>query len=357
MSQGHVIIVGAGVIGLSIAVKLSKYMRITVIARELPGDSGIDYASPWAGAHFRPIPAKTEEERKEQAWMRHTYQEFEKIARDHPEAGVEFIPAVEYFDTADATSLLAEEKGYTTWPEFRILDPAEYPSQHPSIRLGVTYRSWVLNSPVYLKWLQTRAEAQGTRFIRAPLTDLEQAASVYLENKSKNESDHISAVVDASGRGFNDPKSFPLRGQFIIVSNHCDKTISHHWSDGSFTVIIPRPLGGGTVIGGTKEPNNLSEDIDDAATEDILKRVRALCPEMVDEQADEFASTNGFDIKQVYVARRPMRRGGLHFVLGSSVAHGDDRIPLISCYGAGQNGYKISWALADDIDRFFSSPK
>ncbi|KAJ5951352.1 D-amino-acid oxidase [Penicillium vulpinum] len=314
MGQGHVIIVGAGVLGLSAAVKISKHMRVTVIARELPGDVGIDYASPWAGAHFRPTPAKTDEERIEQTYMRQTYQEFEEIARNYPEAGVDFIPAVEYFDTADAASFLAEENGYTTWPDFRILDPTEYPSQYPSIQLGVTYRSWVLNSPVYLRWLQTRAEVQGARFIRANLTELGQAVSVYLENKSRDDSDNISAVIDASGRGFDDPDSFPSRGQFIIVSNHCGKTISHHWSDGSSTVIIPRPLGGGTVIGGTKEPNNWSEDIDDASTEDILKRVRDLCPEMVDEQADKLASTNGFDLKQVYVARRPMRRGGLRFV-------------------------------------------
>lgn len=117
--------------------------------------------------------------------MRQTYQEFEKIAKHHPEAGVDFIPAVEYFDTADATSFLAEENGYTTWPDFQILDPTQYPPQYPSIQLGVSYRSWVLNSPVYLKWLQTRAEAQGTRFIRANLTDLEQVVSVYRENTSR----------------------------------------------------------------------------------------------------------------------------------------------------------------------------
>ncbi|KXG51583.1 D-amino-acid oxidase [Penicillium griseofulvum] len=357
MGQDHVIIVGAGVIGLSIAVKLSKHMKVTIIARELPGDVGIDYASPWAGAHFRPTPAKTDEERKEQAWMRHSYQEFEKIAKNHPEAGVDFIPAVEYFDTTDATSFLNEENGYTTWPDFHIIDPAQYPSQYPSIQLGVTYRCWVLNSPVYLKWLQTRAEAQGTGFIRAHLTDLEQAVSVYLETKSQDESDHVSAVVDASGRGFNDPESFPSRGQFIIVSNHCEKTISHHWSDGSSTVIIPRPLGGGTVIGGTKEPNNWSEDIDDASTKDVLKRVRDLCPEMIDEQADELASTNGFDVKQVYVARRPMRRGGLNLVLGSSVALNDGHVPVISCYGAGASGYKISWGVAEKVAEFLSPTK
>lgn len=97
-----------------------------------------------------------------------------------------------------------------------------------------------------------------------------------------------------------------------------------------------------------------SEDIDDASTEAILKRVRDLCPEMIDEQADGLPSTNGFNIKQVYVARRPMRRGGLHFVTGHLVDHAKNTLPLVTCYGAGANGYKISWGLAGEIDKFLS---
>jgi D-amino-acid oxidase len=87
---------------------------------------------------------------------------------------------------------------------------------------------------------------------------MDEAVSVFQEKIQESEKSDIRAVINATGRGFNDPDSFPSRGQFIIVSNQCDKTISHHWADGSSTVIIPRPLGGGTVIGGTKEPNNWS---------------------------------------------------------------------------------------------------
>lgn len=97
-----------------------------------------------------------------------------------------------------------------------------------------------------------------------------------------------------------------------------------------------------------------SEDIDDASTEAILKRVRDLCPEMICEQADGPLSTNGFDIKQVYVARRPMRHGGLHFVTGQIVDQDKSTLPLVSCYGAGANGYKISWGLAGEIAEFLS---
>lgn len=97
-----------------------------------------------------------------------------------------------------------------------------------------------------------------------------------------------------------------------------------------------------------------SEDIDDASTEAILKRVRDLCPEMIYEQADGLSSPSGFDIKQVYVARRPMRRGGLHFVTGQIVDRAKSTLPLVSCYGAGANGYKISWGLASKIAEFLS---
>lgn len=245
--------------GLSCAVQLSRTGHsVTVIARDLPGDSHIDYASPWAGAHFRPSPAKTPTEQLEQQLMRDTYSEFEILAKEHPESGVKIVPAIEYFDSTDAESFLAKENGYIDWPDFRILKSEDYPAHHKSIQLGVTYRSWVLNSPVYLQWCRKQAEEQGAKFVRANVASMEEAVSI-LECQSRgSDAVDILAVINATGRGLNDPDSFPSRGQFIIVSNQCDKTVSHHWADGSSTVIIPRPLGGGTVIGGTKEPSNWS---------------------------------------------------------------------------------------------------
>lgn len=86
---------------------------------------------------------------------------------------------------------------------------------------------------------------------------MEDAIAIFRQGTSRDQDGaSIHAVVDTSGRGLNDPDSFPSRGQFIVVSNRFDKTVSHHWADGSSTVIIPRPLDGGTVIGGTKEPDN-----------------------------------------------------------------------------------------------------
>lgn len=79
--------------------------------------------------------------------MQETYREFEAVANKYSEAGVQFVPAIEYFDSAGPDSFLAKENGYIDW-RFRTLASHEYPIDHASIQLGVRYRAWVLNSPV-----------------------------------------------------------------------------------------------------------------------------------------------------------------------------------------------------------------
>ncbi|RAO65505.1 uncharacterized protein BHQ10_001517 [Talaromyces amestolkiae] len=273
------------------------------------------------------------------------------LPHENPECGVKFVPAIEYFDSADADSFLAKENGYIDWPDFRILKSEEYPVHHEPINLGVTYRSWVLNSPVYLQWCHKQAKEQGAQFIRANVVSMEEAISIFQGQSQGSDADDIQAVINATGRGLNDPDSFPSRGQFIIVSNQCDKTISHHWADGSSTVIIPRPLGGGTVIGGTKEPNSWSEDISDTVTKTILKRVAGICPELIDRADNGTDEAHGFEIRQVYAARRPMRRGGLRLEK-EMLSQG---IPIVHCYGAGASGFKISWGVAKQVERLISS--
>ncbi|KAJ5825201.1 FAD dependent oxidoreductase superfamily [Penicillium riverlandense] len=360
------IVVGAGVLGLSSAIQLARQGHaVTVIARELPGDFDIEYASPWAGAHFRPTPANNASERFEQELMHETYEELKAMAESHPDSSVRFVRAVEYFDAASpaySDETLVKQNGYADWPDFRILDQSELPSDHDAIQLGVTYTGWVLNSPVYLTWLHRQAQELGVRFIRARLTALEEAVFIHRENESAPRT-NVRAVINASGRGFHDPDSFPSRGQFILVSNPCNETISHHWADGSTTVIIPRPLGGGTVIGGTKESNNWSPSISNAATGTILARAAKLYAPLV-SGASSNQDASGFDIKQVYIGRRPMRKGGLR--LEKQILDFQDTaedglksvsrsIPVVHCYGAGASGFKISWGVARRVARLVAA--
>lgn len=130
---------------------------VTVVARELPGDWDIDYASPRAGAHFRPVPLKTDQDVFENELMREGYDEFRRLADDPnlADAGVEFVPALEYFEKSLTDSDL---EMFSKWPGYRMLAPEELPTagKASNIQAGLTYEAWVVNSPVYLKWLKNK---------------------------------------------------------------------------------------------------------------------------------------------------------------------------------------------------------
>ncbi len=161
-------------------------------------------------------------------------------------------------------------------------------------------------------------------------------------------------VVNASGRGFGDANCFPSRGQFMLITNDYHSTVSHHSADGHSTVIIPRPHGG-TVIGGTKEPNNWSPNNSPSAIDEILQRIAVVCPDLPQAFTDAPPSAPTIQVQQAYIGRRPMRKGGLRLdkevlaILKTSdngLKNEEAAISIVHRYGAGPNGYKIGWAAA-----------
>ena len=51
----NVVVIGAGVSGLTTALQLAKRgISVTVVAKHMPGDYDIEFASPWAGANYLP---------------------------------------------------------------------------------------------------------------------------------------------------------------------------------------------------------------------------------------------------------------------------------------------------------------
>lgn len=89
MSEKSIVVVGAGVAGLTTALLLSKnpHFMITIAAKHMPGDYDIEYASPWAGANYMPVSVKGSiaAERDKNTWP-----PLEDLAQNHPEAGVHF---------------------------------------------------------------------------------------------------------------------------------------------------------------------------------------------------------------------------------------------------------------------------
>jgi len=84
--------ISAGVIGLTIALQLTKTRatkyNVTVVAEHMPGDESPYYTSPWAGANYLPMSM---EGTPSQRWERATGPELWSLADTTPEAGVKAI--------------------------------------------------------------------------------------------------------------------------------------------------------------------------------------------------------------------------------------------------------------------------
>lgn len=91
---------------------------------------------------------------------------------------------------------------------FRILDRSELPDD--KVSLGFEYDTWCVNPMVYCSFLLNRFVFRGGRILRREISRPEEVFEM------RDLGGPIKAIVNASGMGFNDPKSFIIRGMPTI---------------------------------------------------------------------------------------------------------------------------------------------
>lgn len=84
MTAYDVVVLGAGVIGLSTALELvSRGYNVAVVAKDLPCDlHSTGFASPWAGANWC---SYAEDDKQQQEWDRVSYAAFLELAQQRPD--------------------------------------------------------------------------------------------------------------------------------------------------------------------------------------------------------------------------------------------------------------------------------
>lgn len=329
-----IIVIGAGVIGLSTATLLqSSYptCRVIVVAAELPTTCSptADYASLWAGAHYRPCPGTTPQIKVEAELAVRTATRMRSIARESPEAGVGTMLGKEYLDNPPEENLVLRTGDVYAWPGdgFRVLDQAELPA---GVRWGCEYETYSVHVPLYCTWLLEGFNARGGRLVQRKLGSAEEAFEI---------SSEATVVVNCSGRNFDrDPKVKIVRGQTVLVRQEYHSTITRQTKDGSWAFLIPRPQGGGTIIGGTKEVGDWEPAAKPETRLQLLRQSVESFPDFVD-------AVEKFDVVRDNVGRRPWREGGLRMEIeggkrGKKIVHG---------YGAGGRGYELSWGVAERL--------
>lgn len=348
---------------------LAETFPTDVIATPDPDPS---YATTLAGAHFRPIPAVSPQLKHEAQLAKKTYETWKRVARDAPEMGVRMCEGIEFID-AGAPALRdyqALEREYVGQEGFRLIDmrdvkgPGGPQKKEGSEMLGASipdgtafgcrYDTYTIDTEICAVHLLRRFRINGGSVIRKRLRKIEEAFEAIPADKRAG---NIPLVINCSGMGFDDPSTFVIRGQTCLVRNVLPddefKTITRQLRDGSWSFIIPRPLLGGTIVGGTKQPNDWSCNPDPQVREQLLQNAAELCPSLL-------GRNKKWDVVRDIVGRRPARKGGIRLELetlvdeyNSSKNNGDLETAqgksVIHAYGVGGRGWELSWGIAEEV--------
>ncbi|KAL7933140.1 FAD dependent oxidoreductase [Trichoderma chlorosporum] len=323
-----IVIVGAGIIGLDVALVLAERGLgpfITVIAEHLPGDTSANYTSPWAGCNFSGISGTDANALK---WDRLGYSHLTKLASEHgDEAYIRRTDSIEYWDEHVPHEKIRAFSEYLE--DFKEIPRHELPS---GVKFGISFTTLTLNAPKHIEYLFHRLKDQyGVHFARQRFPTIQAAYS----------SPTTKVVINCTGiaaktlPGVEDAKCYPTRGQVVLVKAPLVKrNIMRHGKDYE-TYVIPRPGTDGHVILG----GYMQKSVSDGATysyetESIVNRCLKLCPEL--QQFDVIASFAGL---------RPSREGGARIEREEIVVDGKKKV-LVHNYGAGGTGYQAGYGMA-----------
>ncbi|KAK8081342.1 hypothetical protein PG996_000123 [Apiospora saccharicola] len=353
-SRDAIVVVGAGIIGLNVASILADQglgQYVTVIAEHLPGDTSINYTSPWAGANFSAISGNDANALR---WDRTGYQHLTRLAQQvGAESFVQQTPSTEYWDDKVSDDKMQSLSEYlndvspsttarssrtvhgvlTRMHQFQIVPETQLPS---GVASGLKYTTVTINAPEHIKFLHLRLKDQhGVRFLRKKIADIKDAylgsQTQVVFNCTGNASAHLAGVED--------PKCYPTRGQIVLVkAPDVHQNVMRHGRD-YVTYIIPRPFSNGNVIlGGYMQKGVSTSDTFSHETESILERTGELSSEV----------RNGSpEIMAVLAGLRPSREGGARVEAVQLKVRDQDRL-LVHNYGAGGTGFQAGYGMAVD---------
>jgi D-amino-acid oxidase len=310
-AQPHVVVVGAGVIGLTSAVRLAEAgHHVRVVARETLSDT----RSAIAGAIWGPYVIN---DSRVVRWSLSSYEEFAVLEQDE-RSGVSMLPGVE------AGMTPAEPPAWVPGlQEFRLVGAADLPDGYVA---GWHYHAPAIDMPAFLVFLTQRLSELGVSVdvVDAPFKSMDELA------------DLSSAVVNCTGYGARDlvpdPELYPVRGQLLETENPgiADSWFSDYPESQTPTYFIAHR--GHVIMGGTIDPHatDLTPDLG------IAEKLRARCAVAAPELQTAAIRRHRVDLRP----SRPTVRLERVVHRGSTVVHN---------YGHGGSGVTLSWGCAGDV--------
>ncbi|KAJ3981775.1 hypothetical protein F5890DRAFT_1533481 [Lentinula detonsa] len=378
----EIIVLGAGVIGLTTAIKIqeakgSEY-NVTIIAETFPTDPRtIKYTSFWAGAQY--VATRTEDLNL----RRMERETFDVVwAMSEPGSGVaegcllrctdySYLPAEEQY---------ADEKDHPCafMPDFRQLRPDELVS---GASQGFACTAITFDIPRYLPYLLARFTSGGGTIVRGAVGHIQQVleggTGIFANPNSSRKYSPPDAVILCVGLGarflggIEDKDVNPIRGQTVLLRApwvHIMPTLRDLKDGFNPPYVIPRK-GGDVIVGGTFHFDDWYPLPRPEITERILSKGLKLCPDLAPPEVRAEREPTVDDLRplilDVGVGFRPYRNGGVRvgveWMDSSPLKNQAKKVPVVFNYGHGGNGYQASWGSAqialEYLEGAFINPK
>ena len=325
MSSGRrprVAVIGAGVAGLPIAVRLTQNRykpEVVLIAEEFSPHITSDAA----GAAIRITDNQTfDDDPRKIKWIADTYKHVSELFTS-PIASQLNISMVSTYAIFEGSKEIDPYLKNCVLG-FRDVGADEKKILNiPQDKNAWCYSTFVMPCTPYLSWQMTQFKANGGTVIQKKLNRIQELDGAY------------DVVVNCTGLGsrelVNDQELYPSRGQAVLVNAPWVKhSITVEIGD-QVTYVYPR--GTGVMLGGTKQIGNWSKEISLSDRQDIIARCSQYIPSLVQaEIVDEWAGIRP-GRKQVRLEREDISQS-------TSVVHN---------YGHTGKGFALSIGCAKDV--------
>lgn len=316
-------VVGAGVVGLSTAVRIQETIpraRVTLIADKFEQETTSDGA---AGI-FRPTPGKVPGVPIPtlKQWLKDSWNHYDKLANSSEagDAGVQIISGHRFVD--DPTENVLEEGLVYSNRRMDAREMAAFPEACRKYKHGWFVTTLLTEPRRYLPYLMQKFKSKGGNVVRQKVSSIEELSG------------RFKIVVNCTGFGskelLGDDKLVPIRGQvFKVYAPWVKHTL--HVGDKATIYILPGIEY--VTVGGTRQEN------------DSDTRVRETDAKMIWEKACEvMPSLRNAKIIRQWAGLRPHREPLRLERETLNTSNGP--LQVIHNYGHGAEGVGMSWGTA-----------
>ncbi|KAK7508347.1 hypothetical protein BaRGS_00000586 [Batillaria attramentaria] len=278
----QVAVVGAGVIGLSTALRLlleggtpDAKVEVTIIADRFTPNTTSD----GSGGFWEPYALGNTPISSIRKWSKATWDHFHELCRSRvaQEIGAQFVSGYTLHNSGSPEEPLFKDivLGY------RPVTERELQELFPFATWGFFHTTLQVSVQAYLPWLTERFKAKGGKLENATVKELSDLA------------DRFDIIINCcgprAGQLGKDTQTEPIRGQVLRVRA---PWIKHHYimETGNGTITYVLPLGDTVVVGGVAQRGNWNENVDGGDTRAIWERAVTLFPQLQNaERLNEWA--------------------------------------------------------------------